>query len=244
MYPFSFHNPTRIEFGVDKEQFMGAYMREYGAKRALIVYGSERVKQSGLFARVANGLREQGIEINECGGIKSNPVLSKVREAVQMAKDFKADSVLSIGGGSCLDSAKAIAAGACYAGDVWDFFKGTPIPQALMIFDVITLAATGSEMNWGAVITNEETRQKDSIHDRLLFPKVSVINPQLQATVSREYLVYSAADIIAHSIEAYFTAENRPQIIDGLVETVYPFCSRSVCFGFCGTRDSGATCLV
>lgn len=218
MYPFSFHNPTRIEFGGDKEQFMGAYMREYGAKRALIVYGSERMKQSGLFARVANGLREQGIEFIECGGIKSNPVLSKVREAVQMAKDFKADSVLSIGGGSCLDSAKAIAAGACYSGDVWDFFKGTPIPQALMIFDVITLAATGSEMNWGAVITNEETRQKDSIHDRLLFPKVSVINPQLQATVSREYLVYSAADIIAHSIEAYFTAENRPQIIDGLVE--------------------------
>ena len=88
-----------------------------------------------------------------------------------------------------------------------------------MIFDVITLAATGSEMNWGSVITNEETQQKYSIHNNHLFPKVSVINPKLQATVSRDYLVYSAADIIAHSIEAYFTAEYRPEIIDFLVES-------------------------
>ena len=87
--------------------------------------------------------------------------------------------MLSIGGGSCLDSAKAIAAGACYEGDTWDFFKGTQVQKALMIFDVITLAATGSEMNWGAVITNEETQQKYSIHSNHLFPKVSVINPEI-----------------------------------------------------------------
>ena len=93
-------------------------------------------------------LREHGIEYVECGGVKSNPTISKVREAVAIAKAFGADSVLSIGGGSCLDSAKAIAAGACYDGDTWDFFKGTLVQKALMIFDVITLAATGSEMNW------------------------------------------------------------------------------------------------
>ena len=219
MYPFSFQNPTRIEFGLDKEKEMGKYMHEYGAKKALIIYGSERVKQSGLFEDVAKSLREHGIEYIECGGVKSNPTISKVREAVAMAKTFGADSVLSIGGGSCLDSAKAIAAGACYDGDTWDFFKGTPVQKALMIFDVITLAATGSEMNWGSVITNEETQQKYSIHSNYLFPKVSVINPKLQATVSRDYLVYSAADIIAHSIEAYFTAEYRPEIIDFLVES-------------------------
>ena len=213
MYPFSFQNPTRIEFGLDKEKEMGKYMHEYAAKKALIIYGSERVKQSGLFEDVAKSLREHGIEYIECGGVKSNPTISKVREAVAMAKAFGADSVLSIGGGSCLDSAKAIAAGACYDGDTWDFFKGTPVQKALMIFDVITLAATGSEMNWGSVITNEETQQKYSIHSNHLFPKVSVINPKLQATVSRDYLVYSAADIIAHSIEAYFTAEYRPEII-------------------------------
>ena len=219
MYPFSFQNPTRIEFGLDKEKEMGKYMHEYGAKKALIIYGSERVKQSGLFEDVTKSLREHGIEYIECGGVKSNPTISKVREAVAMAKAFGADSVLSIGGGSCLDSAKAIAAGACYDGDTWDFFKGTLVQKALMIFDVITLAATGSEMNWGSVITNEETQQKYSIHNNHLFPKVSVINPKLQATVSRDYLVYSAADIIAHSIEAYFTAEYRPEIIDFLVES-------------------------
>lgn len=219
MYPFSFQNPTRIEFGLDKEKEIGKYMHEYGAKKVLIIYGSERVKQSSLFEDVAKSLREHGIEYIECGGVKSNPTISKVREAVAMAKAFGADSVLSIGGGSCLDSAKAIAAGACYEGDTWDFFKGTPVQKALMIFDVITLAATGSEMNWGAVITNEETQQKYSIHSNHLFPKVSVINPKLQATVSRDYLVYSAADIIAHSIEAYFTAEYRPEIIDFLVES-------------------------
>ena len=114
MYPFSFQNPTRIEFGLDKEKEMGKYMHEYGAKKALIIYGSERVKQSGLFEDVAKSLREHGIEYIECGGVKSNPTISKVREAVTMAKTFGADSVLSIGGGSCLDSAKAIAAGACY----------------------------------------------------------------------------------------------------------------------------------
>ena len=120
MYPFSFYNPTRIEFGVDKEKNMGAYMCEFGAKKALIVYGSERVKQSGLFDDVTNSLRAEGIEFVELGGIKSNPVLSKVHEGVKLAKAAGVDSVLSLGGGSCLDSAKAIAAGALYAGDVWD----------------------------------------------------------------------------------------------------------------------------
>ncbi|MBN6066858.1 iron-containing alcohol dehydrogenase [Aggregatibacter actinomycetemcomitans] len=219
MHPFSFHNPTRIEFGVDKEKNMGGYMHRFGAKKALVVYGSERVKQSGLFDDVVGGLRAQGIEFVELGGIKSNPVLSKVREGIALAKSFGADSVLSIGGGSCLDSAKAIAAGAKYDGDVWDFFIGKGVQDALMIFDVITLAATGSEMNAGGVVTNEETRQKYSIHAECLFPKVSVINPKLQSTVSRDYLVYSASDIIAHSIEAYFTAQNRPELIDFMVES-------------------------
>ncbi|WP_109078279.1 iron-containing alcohol dehydrogenase [Aggregatibacter kilianii] len=219
MFPFSFYNPTRIEFGVDKEKNMGTYMREFGAKKALIVYGSERVKQSGLFDDVAKSLRAEGIEFVELGGIKSNPVLSKVREGVALAKAAGVDSVLSIGGGSCLDSAKAIAAGALYDSDVWDFFIGTEVKDALMIFDVITLAATGSEMNNGGVVTNEETRQKYSIRGKSLFPKVSVINPKLQSTVGRDYLVYSAADIIAHSIEAYFTAQERPELIDFLVES-------------------------
>lgn len=218
MHAFSFQNPTRIEFGIDKEKNIGNYMKESHVKKALIVYGSDRIKKSGLFDDVVRNLEQNGIQWIECGGIKSNPTLGKVKEAIALAKDFGADSVLSLGGGSCLDSAKAIAAGSLYDGDVWDFFTGTRVKRALKIFDVMTLAATGSEMNKGGVITNEATKQKYSLYGFSLYPTVSVINPKLQATVDRHYLVYSAADIIAHSIEGYFTATEQPELISLQVE--------------------------
>lgn len=218
MYQFSFQNPTRIEFGLDKEKNIGIYMNQLGTKKVLVVYGSERIKQSGLFDQIIQNLRDNHIEFIECGGVKSNPTLNKVKQGVMLAKQFGADSVLSIGGGSCLDSAKAIAAGSLYDGEVWDFFTGKKVTQALNIFSIMTLAATGSEMNNGGVITNEETKQKYPIHGFSLYPKVSVINPKLQATVSRDYLVYSAADIIAHSIEGYFTATVQPELINLQVE--------------------------
>ena len=218
MFDFTFHNPTKIEFGRDKERNIGLYMREFDAKRTLLIYGSERIKKDGLFDTVAASLKENCIEFIELGGVVSNPVLSKVYEGIELARKFNADSVLSVGGGSCLDSAKAIAAGAIYEGDVWDFFTGKDPSRALKIFDVITLAATGSEMNSGAVVTNEATKQKFAIHSDVLYPLVSVVNPQLQASVSREYLVYSAADVIAHSIEGYFTASVQPDIINLYIE--------------------------
>ena len=219
MFDFTFHNPTKIEFGRDKERNIGLYMREFDAKRTLLIYGSERIKKDGLFDTVAASLKENGIEVIELGGVVSNPVLSKVYEGIELARKFNADSVLSVGGGSCLDSAKAIAAGALYEGDVWDFFTGKDPSRALKIFDVITLAATGSEMNSGAVVTNEATKQKFAIHGDVLYPLVSVVNPQLQKSVSREYLVYSAADVIAHSIEGYFTASVQPDIINLYIES-------------------------
>ena len=218
MFDFTFHNPTKIQFGRDKERNIGLYMREFDAKRTLLIYGSDRIKKDGLFDAVVASLKENGIEFIELGGIISNPVLSKVYEGIELARKFNADSVLSVGGGSCLDSAKAIAAGALYGGDVWDFFTGKDPSRALKIFDVITLAATGSEMNSGAVVTNEATKQKFSIHGDVLYPLVSVVNPQLQKSVSREYLVYSAADVIAHSIEGYFTASVQPSIINLYIE--------------------------
>lgn len=218
MKDFSFCNPVRIEFGKGKEEHIGQYMKEAGARKALVLYGSERVQKSGLMGVVESSLKASGIEFTQLGGIKSNPVLSKVNEAIKLAKEFGADSVLAVGGGSVLDSAKAVAAGACYEGDVWDFFTGKSPSVALKIFDIITLAATGSEMNCGGVVTKEQTKQKYPISAPCLYPKVSVINPQLQATVSREYLVYSASDIIAHSIEGYFTASVHPDIVRAYIE--------------------------
>lgn len=218
---FSFYNPTQIEFGAGKEQGIGQILAHHGIKKVLLTYGSERIKRDGLFATVSNSLQQQGIAFVECGGIVSNPVLSKVREGIALAREHQVEAVLSVGGGSVLDSSKAIAAGTPYAGDVWDLFIGTgQIEAALPIFAILTLAATGSEMNNGAVVTNEETQQKFAINSVHTFPKVSIVNPALMQTVSRDYLVYSAADIIAHSIEGYFTASVQPKIQSRLVESV------------------------
>ena len=218
MQNFSFLNPTKIEFGKDKEQNIGKYMKEFGAKKTLIIYGSDRIMQNGLFDVATKSLSANGIEFCKIGGVKSNPVLSKVNEAINLAKKQGVDSVLAIGGGSVLDTAKAVSAGAKYNGDVWDFFTSNYPKEALMIFDIITLAATGSEMNGGAVVTNEATKEKFAMHGACLYPKVSVVNPLLQASVSKEYLVYSASDIIAHSIEGYFTASVQPEIINLYIE--------------------------
>lgn len=220
MRDFTYYNPTRIEFGKDKEKQIGKYIAEYGIKKVLITYGSNRIKNDGLFNTVINSLKENGIEFIELGGIQSNPILSKVYEGINLAKKENIDGILAVGGGSVLDSTKAISAGACSDEDVWNFFTFTqPIEKALPIFDIMTLAATGSEMNPSGVVTNEETKQKFFIYSTLLYPKVSIINPELQKTVSNDYLVYSAVDIIAHSIEGYFTASYHPDMISSYVET-------------------------
>lgn len=219
MRDFTFYNPTKIEFGKDKEKQIGAYIAEYGIKKVLLTYGSERIKKDGLFDKVVASLQAQNIEYVELGGIQSNPVLSKVQEGIELAKKEAVDGLLAVGGGSVLDSTKAIAAGALYDGDVWDFFTfKAPIEKALPVFDIMTLAATGSEMNSFAVVTNEETKQKYFIASPFVAPKVSVINPELQSSVSKDYLVYSAVDIIAHSIEGYFTATYHPDLTASYVE--------------------------
>lgn len=221
MENFTFYNPTKIEFGIDKEQLIGQILAEHGIKKVLLCFGSDRIKRDGLFATVSKRLNEQGIQFVECGGIVSNPLVSKVREAIALARDHQVDAVLSVGGGSVLDSSKAIAAGTLYQGDVWDLFisKGH-IDAALPVFDILTLAATGSEMNNGAVVTNDETKEKFAIGSVHTFPKVSIVNPALMQSVSRDYLVYSAADIIAHAIEGYFTAKDQPKFHSRMVEAI------------------------
>lgn len=221
MKNFSYHNPTRIEFGTGKEENMGQYMAEYGVRSTLIVYGSERIKQSGLLDKVVKSLTENGIQVELLGGVQSNPLLSKVYDGVTLAKKKQVESVLAIGGGSVLDSSKSIAAGALYDGDVWDFFTYKAVPhKALKIFDIMTLAATGSEMNNFAVVTNDLTKEKLSLAGPATYPVVSIINPQLQATVTNDYLAYSAADIFAHSLDMYLSATYLPEYMEGYVENI------------------------
>jgi alcohol dehydrogenase YqhD (iron-dependent ADH family) len=221
MRDFTFFNPTRIEFGKDKEAHIGQYLKEFGVDSALILYGSERIKRNGLFGRVATSLEEQGITYADVGGVISNPLISRVRDAVKIAKENNLQAVLAVGGGSVLDSAKAVAAGAKYGGDVWDFFIGkAEVNAAIPVFSIMTLAATGSEMNPYGVVTNDETRQKYAIGSPLLFPKVSVINPGLMATVTPDYLAYSAVDIFSHCLDLYFTAGYLPEFTAALIENI------------------------
>lgn len=222
MKAFSYYNPTRIEFGAGKEKNIGQYIAEYGVKKVLIVYGSERIKKSGLFERVTKSLTDKGIDYEQIGGVVSNPVMSKVYEGIELAKATKVGAVLAVGGGSVLDSSKSIAAGAVYEGDVWDFFTYKAIAsKSLKIFDIMTLAATGSEMNNFAVVTKDETKEKFSLAaTSVAFPTVSIINPELQATITKDYLVYSAADIFAHSLDMYLSATYLPEFIAGYVENI------------------------
>ena len=221
MENFTFFNPTRIEFGTGKEQLIGQHLAEHGIKKVLLCYGSERIKREGLFYVVSKSLAEQGIAFVVCGGIVSNPVISKVREGIALARQYQVDAILSVGGGSVLDSSKAVAAGVCYDGEVWDLFCGKArVESALPLFAILTLAATGSEMNPSAVVTNDETQEKFFIAAAPLFPKVSIVNPALMQGVSRDYLVYSASDVIAHLIESYFTATVHPNLQSRLVESL------------------------
>lgn len=221
MRDFTFFNPTRIEFGKGKESNIGHYVKEFGVASVLVLYGSDRIKRDGLFARVTASLKEHGITFEELGGVVSNPLISRVRDAVNIAKEKNLQAVVAVGGGSVLDSAKAIAAGAKYDGDVWDFFVlKAVVKDAIPVFSVMTLAATGSEMNAGGVVTNDETRQKYAIMSPCLYPKVSVINPELMMTVTPDYLAYSAVDIFAHCLDLYFSASYLPEFNAVLIEEI------------------------
>ena len=221
MKDFTYYNPTRIEFGKGKEEKIGQFISEYGLKKVLIVYGSNRIKSSGVFDKVAKSLSDNGLVFYELGGVQSNPLLSKVQEGIDIAKLQGIDAVLGVGGASVLDTSKAIAAGAVYDGDVWDFFTFKAMPNtALMIFSIMTLAASGSEMNNYSVVTKDDTKEKFNLAGAATFPTVSIINPELQATVTKEYLAYSAADIFAHSLDMYLTATYLPEFIAGHVENI------------------------
>lgn len=221
MTDFRYYNPTKIEFGRAKEKNIGLYIKEANIKKVLLVYGAGSIKRNGLYEKIISSLNENGIAYEELDGVVSNPLLSRVNDGIKIAKERNVEALLGVGGGSVVDSAKAIAAGALYDGDVWDFFlRKAEISEALPIFTVMTLSATASEMNGNAVVMNDATKQKYSIGTVVVNPHTSVINPELMATVSAEYLAYSAVDIIAHTIEVYFTATEHPNFNSRIVESI------------------------
>ena len=225
MVDFTYHNPTKIEFGKGKENIIGAEIASANITKVLLCYGSERIKTDGLYEKVTASLKAKGIAWVELSGIVSNPKLTKVNEGIALAKKEKVQAILAVGGGSVLDSAKTIAVGALHLNDVWDFFLGkATIEKALPIYAIMTLAATGSEMNGYAVVTNDAAAQKYHIYSEHIYPRLSILNPELTKSVPNDYLAYSAVDIIAHVIEGYFTAADQPhfqsRMVEGIIQTV------------------------
>lgn len=221
MNDFMYYNPTKIDFGKGKENSVSEHLKAYGIKKVLLVYGTGSIKKSGLYDKVVGSLNSNNISYVELDNIVSNPLLGRVNDGIDLCKENAVEAVLAVGGGSVVDSAKAIALGAKYTGDVWDFFiNKEQIKEALPVFTVMTLAAAASEMNGNSVITNEVTKQKYSVSSPILNPKVSIVNPELMKSVSRDYLAYSAVDIIAHSIEVYFTATVHPNFNSSVVESI------------------------
>jgi len=231
MLNFVFHNPTKIIFGRTTITEIGKETAAYG-NRGLLVYGTGSIKKNGIYEQVTAALKDVGMYFVEHGGVRSNPVLSHVREGIDKVKKNKLDVVIAVGGGSVLDSAKAICAGSTVEHDVWKFFTGKKsIKKTLPLTTVLTLAASGSEMNSGMVITNEKTKEKFGIGNRLLYPKTSILDPETTFTVPPDYTAYGAIDAIAHVLEFYMTAEvrNAPvqdRLMEGLIINAMDSCER------------------
>jgi len=221
MENFTYHNPTKLINGKNTQKEIGKILANDNIKSVLLVYGMNSIKKNGLYDEIISILKEKDIKVIEHAGVKSNPVLTHANKGAELAKTHKVDAILSVGGGSVLDESKAIAAGAKVDFDIWDFYTAKAVAkEALPIYAILTISATGSEMNSGSVLTNEATSEKFAFGSLVTFPKVSIINPEFTYSLPTEYLLYSAVDIIAHTIEVYFTATTLPLIQKRFMENI------------------------
>ncbi len=220
MQDFIYYVPTRILFGRTSEEEIGPQSLRLGGK-VLLHYGEGSIKQSGLYDRTAASLKTSGVDFIELGGVKPNPRLSLVQEGIQLCRDEGASGILAVGGGSAIDSAKAIAAGVPYEGDVWDFYIGkAQVKEALPVGVVLTIPAAGSEASPATVITNEATTEKYGLLSDHLRPVFAVLNPERTFTLPPYQTACGAADIMAHVMERYFTNEPHVAFSDRMCEAL------------------------
>ena len=224
MNNFRFYAPTDIRFGKGQADCLPEELGKYG-KRILMVYGGGSVKRSGLYDRLQELLKE--FEIFELPGIEPNPKITSVRKGVEICKKEQIDVILAVGGGSCIDASKNIACGAYYEGDPWDLvLDRTKITKALPLAVVLTICATGSEMNNGAVISNEETNEKLEMGADVLYPKLSICDPTYLYTLPPAQTAAGTADIMSHVLEQYFQPCDTAWLTDRLSEEVLKTCIR------------------
>lgn len=224
MNAFSFYNPVKLIFGKGQLEALKNEVPNYG-KKVLVVYGGGSIKKNGLYDEVMATLNDMGVEIHELSGVEPNPRISTAKRGIEICKKENIDMLLAVGGGSVIDCTKLIAAGAKYDGDAWDFVTRKATPEEVLPFGtVLTLAATGSEMNAGSVITNEETEEKYGWGSPLTFPKFSILDPTYTKSVPRDHTVYGVVDMMSHMFEQYYhNATNTPvqdQMIEGVLRAV------------------------
>lgn len=218
---FNFYSPTEFIFGREREKECGKYIKKYGGKKVLIHYGGSSAKKSGLLDRVKQSLKEEQISYVELGNVCPNPRDTKVYEGIELCKKENVDFILSVGGGSCIDSAKAIAIGSLYEGDFWDFYgTGKQVIKALPIGTILTIAAAGSEGSGASVITKEDGMLKRDTSSDLIRPRFSILNPELTCTLPAYQTACGATDIMAHVFERYFTNTKEVEITDRLCEAI------------------------
>ncbi|MGM7684570.1 iron-containing alcohol dehydrogenase [Cytobacillus sp. Hm23] len=216
---FTFYNPTKLIFGDNQLEQLTTEI-PYGQK-VLLVYGGGSIIRSGLYDKVISYLHEIEATIFELSGVEPNPRLSTVHKGVEICKSEGIEFLLAVGGGSVIDCTKTIAAGAKYDGDAWDLVTKKATPQhALPLGTVLTLAATGSEMNAGSVITNWETKEKYGWGNPLMFPKFSILEPENTVTVPRNHTIYGIVDMMSHVLEQYFHNSKNTPLQDRLCESV------------------------
>jgi alcohol dehydrogenase YqhD (iron-dependent ADH family) len=219
MINFEFDNKTKIIFGKGTHKDIGALIRPY-SDRILLHYGGGSVKKSGLYDEVLASLKSENIEVIELGGVKPNPRLTLVHEGIELCRKNDINFILAVGGGSVIDSAKAIAMGVSYPGDVWELYETKKQPiSALTVATILTIPAAGSESSNNSVITNEEKQLKLGYGSKLLKPVFSVINPEICLTLPHNQMANGVSDMMSHIMERYFTNTLHTDVIDGLCES-------------------------
>lgn len=217
---FTFYAPTYFAFGKDTEAETGTYVKRFGGSRVLIHYGGGSVVRSGLLDRVKKSLEAEEITYFELGGVKPNPRSGLVYEGIELCRKENIDFILAVGGGSAIDSAKAVAAGAVYDGDFWDFYTGKTVEEALPVGTVLTISAAGSEGSPDSVITKEEGMFKRGASGEAFRPKFTIMNPALTQTLPAYQTACGITDIMAHLYERYLTNTKEVEVTDRLIEAL------------------------
>ncbi len=228
MNNFTFYSPTYFVFGRKTEEEAGHYVKRFGGSKVLLHYGAGSVIRSGLLDRVKTSLDKEQISYVELGGVQPNPRSGLVYEGIELCRKQGVDFILAVGGGSSIDSAKAIAAGVKYEGDFWDFYEGKPVMEAVKVGTVLTIAAAGSEGSGDTVITREKDMLKRGASGEALRPVFSILNPELTQTLPPYQTAAGATDIMAHVFERYFTNTKEVEITDRLCEAVLQTMVREV----------------